>query len=102
VKSEAPSEYYDQNLCSIRSPRALPQLVSAARQVRGLGGVARLSEHYPTAEIRVSDECVYADDAALIAALARALVETADFQRSAFRDGSLARVIERTAAITVR
>jgi YbdK family carboxylate-amine ligase len=37
---------------------------------------ARLSEHYPTVEIRVSDVCLYADDATLIAALARALVET--------------------------
>src|SRR6201993_399880 len=37
---------------------------------------ARLSEHYPTVEIRVSDVCLYADDAALVAALARALVET--------------------------
>jgi carboxylate-amine ligase len=37
---------------------------------------ARLSEHYPTLEIRISDVCLYADDAALIAALARALVET--------------------------
>jgi glutamate---cysteine ligase / carboxylate-amine ligase len=37
---------------------------------------ARLSEHYPTLEVRVSDVCLYADDAALIAALARALVET--------------------------
>src|SRR6202034_3033909 len=31
---------------------------------------ARLSEHYPTLEVRVSDVCLYADDAALIAALA--------------------------------
>jgi len=37
---------------------------------------ARLSEHYPTIEIRVADVCLYADDAALIAALTRALVET--------------------------
>jgi glutamate---cysteine ligase / carboxylate-amine ligase len=37
---------------------------------------ARLSENYPTVEIRVSDVCLYADDAVLIAALARALVET--------------------------
>jgi carboxylate-amine ligase len=37
---------------------------------------ARLSERYPTVEIRVSDVCLYADDATLIAALARALVET--------------------------
>jgi carboxylate-amine ligase len=37
---------------------------------------ARLSEHYPTVEIRVADVCLHADDAALIAALARALAET--------------------------
>ena len=37
---------------------------------------ARLSEHYPTLEIRIADVCLYADDAVLIAALARALVET--------------------------
>lgn len=37
---------------------------------------ARLSEHYPTLEIRVADVCLHADDAVLLAALARALVET--------------------------
>ncbi|MBV9381974.1 MAG: glutamate--cysteine ligase [Streptosporangiaceae bacterium] len=37
---------------------------------------ARLSEHYPTLEIRIADVCLYADDAVLIAALSRALVET--------------------------
>jgi glutamate---cysteine ligase / carboxylate-amine ligase len=37
---------------------------------------ARLSESYPTVEIRVADVCLHADDAVLIAALARALVET--------------------------
>ena len=37
---------------------------------------ARLSEHYPTLEVRIADVCLYADDAALIAALCRALVET--------------------------
>ena len=37
---------------------------------------ARLSEHYPTLEIRVADVCLHADDAVLVAALARALVET--------------------------
>jgi carboxylate-amine ligase len=37
---------------------------------------ARLSEHFPTLEIRISDVCLYADDAVLIAALARGLVET--------------------------
>jgi carboxylate-amine ligase len=38
---------------------------------------ARLSERYPTIEIRICDVCLYAEDAALIAALCRALVETA-------------------------
>ncbi|MFY9932039.1 MAG: glutamate--cysteine ligase [Streptosporangiaceae bacterium] len=37
---------------------------------------ARLSEHYPTIEIRIADVCLRAEDAVLIAALARALVET--------------------------
>jgi carboxylate-amine ligase len=71
---------------------------------------ARLSEHYPTVELRISDVCLYADDAALIAALARALVET---EARLWRAGSaipahriemlrLASVIEATAAITIR
>jgi glutamate---cysteine ligase / carboxylate-amine ligase len=38
---------------------------------------ARLSRHYPTVEIRIADVCLRADDAVLIAALARALVDTA-------------------------
>jgi glutamate---cysteine ligase / carboxylate-amine ligase len=38
---------------------------------------ARLSRHYPTIEIRVADVCLHPDDAVLIAALVRALVETA-------------------------
>jgi carboxylate-amine ligase len=37
---------------------------------------ARLSERYPTLEIRIADVCLHAHDAVLIAALARALVET--------------------------
>jgi glutamate---cysteine ligase / carboxylate-amine ligase len=37
---------------------------------------ARLSEHYPTLEVRIADVCLYADDAVLIAALCRALVDT--------------------------
>ena len=37
---------------------------------------ARLSEHYPTLEVRVADVCLHAADAVLIAALVRALVET--------------------------
>jgi glutamate---cysteine ligase / carboxylate-amine ligase len=38
---------------------------------------ARLSRHYPTIEVRVADVCLHVDDAVLIAAFARALVETA-------------------------
>ena len=37
---------------------------------------ARLSERYPTIEIRIADVCLRAEDTVLIAALARALVET--------------------------
>jgi carboxylate-amine ligase len=45
---------------------------------------ARLSERYPTIEIRIADVCLRADDAVLIAALARALVET---EAQAWRQG---------------
>ncbi len=38
---------------------------------------ARLSTDYPTVEIRVADVCLDADDAVLVAALCRALVDTA-------------------------
>ncbi|MFF1251987.1 glutamate--cysteine ligase [Pseudarthrobacter sp. NPDC058329] len=38
---------------------------------------ARLSRNHPTVEVRVSDVCLRAEDAALIAVLVRALVETA-------------------------
>ena len=38
---------------------------------------ARLSARYPTVEVRVGDVCLDADDALLLAALTRALVETA-------------------------
>lgn len=37
---------------------------------------ARLSQHYPTVEVRIADVCLRADDAVLIAILVRALVET--------------------------
>jgi YbdK family carboxylate-amine ligase len=37
---------------------------------------ARLSQRYPTIELRIADVCLRQDDALLIAALARALVET--------------------------
>jgi carboxylate-amine ligase len=45
---------------------------------------ARLSCHYPTVEIRAADVCLYAEDAVLVAGLARALVETAARE---WRDG---------------
>jgi YbdK family carboxylate-amine ligase len=38
---------------------------------------ARLSRNYPTVEIRVADVCMRADDAVLLAALIRGLVDTA-------------------------
>ena len=38
---------------------------------------ARLSRSYPTVEVRVADVCLRVDDSVLIAALVRALVETA-------------------------
>ncbi|MFH5821517.1 glutamate--cysteine ligase [Georgenia sp. AZ-5] len=38
---------------------------------------ARASEHFPTVEIRSADVCLHAEDAVLVAALCRALVETA-------------------------
>ena len=37
---------------------------------------ARLSQHYPTIEVRIADVCQHAEDAVLIAALIRGLVET--------------------------
>jgi carboxylate-amine ligase len=49
---------------------------------------ARLSERYPTLEIRIADVCLHADDTVLIAALARALVETSV---RAWRQGQPAR-----------
>lgn len=38
---------------------------------------ARLSAHYPTVEVRVPDVCLYVADTVLVAALTRALVDTA-------------------------
>ncbi len=38
---------------------------------------ARLSHHLPTVEIRIADVCLRRDDALLVAALVRGLVETA-------------------------
>jgi YbdK family carboxylate-amine ligase len=49
---------------------------------------ARLSESYPTVEVRIADVCLYAQDTVLIATLARALVET---EARRWRDGIPAR-----------
>ncbi|MET0784566.1 MAG: glutamate--cysteine ligase [Leifsonia flava] len=51
---------------------------------------ARLSHHYPTVEIRVADVCADADDTVLIAALCRALVDTA---AAGWRAGTVVRPI---------
>lgn len=42
---------------------------------------ARLSGRYPTVELRVADVCLHADDAVLLAGLARGLVQTAAQER---------------------
>lgn len=44
---------------------------------------ARLSRHYPTVEVRICDVCLEVDDAVLVAALARGLVETAAREHAA-------------------
>ena len=46
---------------------------------------ARLSERYPTIEVRIADVCLRTGDAVLIAGLVRALVET---EARAWRDGT--------------
>lgn len=38
---------------------------------------ARLSHHLPTVEVRIADVCLFRDDALLVAALVRAMVDTA-------------------------
>ena len=45
---------------------------------------ARLARHHPTVEVRVADVCLRSEDAALIAVLVRALVESASRE---WRDG---------------
>jgi glutamate---cysteine ligase / carboxylate-amine ligase len=45
---------------------------------------ARLSQKYPTVELRVADVCLHAEDTVVVAGLARALVETASQEA---RDG---------------
>jgi carboxylate-amine ligase len=46
---------------------------------------ARLSQRYPTIEVRVADVCLHSEDAVLIAALVRALVDTAATEWAAGR-----------------
>lgn len=48
---------------------------------------ARLSRHYPTVETRIADICLRADDAIVIAALVRALVDTTAAEAAAGRPG---------------
>jgi carboxylate-amine ligase len=55
---------------------------------------ARLSAQYPTVEIRVMDICPTADDAVLMAALSRALVETAALE---WASGAAASTVSRGA-----
>ncbi|MGI8330508.1 glutamate--cysteine ligase [Actinomadura scrupuli] len=65
------------------SPRAYHDIVQTMIESGGLldeGMIyfdARLSRRYPTVEIRVADVCLRSEDAVLLAALVRALVETA-------------------------
>ncbi|WP_445190147.1 carboxylate-amine ligase [Pseudonocardia sp. Cha107L01] len=47
---------------------------------------ARLSQRYPTIEVRVADVCLHSEDAVLIAALVRALVDTAATDWAAGRE----------------
>lgn len=46
---------------------------------------ARLSQHYPTVEVRTADVCLRVEDAVLVAALCRGLVETAAAEWAAGR-----------------
>lgn len=59
---------------------ATTQAMVESKTLLDLGMVyfdARLSREHPTVEVRVADVCLLADDAVLLAALSRALVETA-------------------------
>jgi glutamate---cysteine ligase / carboxylate-amine ligase len=59
---------------------ATTQAMVESKTLLDLGMVyfdARLSREHPTVEVRVADVCLLADDSVLLAALSRALVETA-------------------------
>ena len=65
---------------SVQAYRATVESLLATGTVLDEGMVyfdARLARAYPTVEIRVADVCLRAEDAVLVAALARGLVETA-------------------------
>lgn len=67
-------------LGSLAAYRALVDAMLATGVVLDEGMVyldARLSRKYPTVELRVTDVCLLAEDAALLAGLARGLVQTA-------------------------
>jgi carboxylate-amine ligase len=68
--------------------RAISELLAsgAALDAGMLYFDARLSARYPTVEIRVADVCTDVSDALLVAALARALVETAAAEWRAGRE----------------
>ncbi|MBX9243884.1 glutamate--cysteine ligase [Actinotalea ferrariae] len=59
---------------------------------------ARLSARYPTVEVRIADVCLQADDAALLAALVRGLVETAARSAAAGEEVQATRVEQLRAA----
>ncbi|WP_307857068.1 carboxylate-amine ligase [Pseudarthrobacter albicanus] len=71
--SAGPAEVFG----SARAYHSLVADLSATGVVSSPDFDARLSARHPTVEVRVSDVCLDARDAALIAALVRALVETA-------------------------
>ncbi len=81
--SSGPTELFG----SARAYRATVESLLATGAILDEGMIyfdARLSRRYPTVEIRVPDVCLEADDAVLMAALVRALVDTA---AAAWRDG---------------
>jgi glutamate---cysteine ligase / carboxylate-amine ligase len=87
--SAGPTELFG----SARTYHETVRAMTESRTVLDSGMVyfdARLSRQYPTVEIRVADVCLHADDAVLLAALARALVRTAARQ---WRDGEAAQPV---------
>lgn len=74
--SAGPTELFG----SVQTYHATTRAMLESETLLDLGMVyfdARLSRHHPTVEVRIADVCLLADDAVLLAALVRALVETA-------------------------